>query len=116
MSNYKITITPDILNLISELDKFKVRWQQAINSLSLGLLGTLKRSATIESISSSTSECFKLNDAQAKTLLSKMKRKSFKSRDEEEGDQFLIKLIFTKYLNIELYQIKLIYNQYFLYA
>jgi len=84
MSNYKITITSDILNLISELDEFKGRWQ-AINTLSLDRLVALKRVATIESIASSTRiEGVKLTDEQVETLLSKVKRKSFKSRDEEE--------------------------------
>ncbi|MFM8186442.1 MAG: Fic family protein [Alphaproteobacteria bacterium] len=84
MTNYRITINNDILNLISELDEFKGRWQ-AINSLSFNRLSLLKKSATIESIASSTRiEGVKLSDEQVETLLSKIKRKSFKSRDEEE--------------------------------
>ena len=53
MLNYCITINHDILNLISELDEFKGRWQ-AINTLSFDRLRLLKKSATIESIASST--------------------------------------------------------------
>lgn len=84
MTNYKVTITSDILNIISELDEFKGRWH-AINSLSLDRLSLLKKSATIESIASSTRiEGVKLTDEQVETLLSKVRRKSFKSRDEEE--------------------------------
>lgn len=84
MSNYKVTITSDILNLISELDEFKGRWQ-AINTLSPDRLGILKKVATIESIASSTRiEGVKLTDEQVENLLSKVRRKSFKSRDEEE--------------------------------
>ena len=84
MGDYQVTITNDILNLISELDKFKGRWQ-AINSLSLDRLSLLKKSATIESIASSTRiEGVKLTDEQVETLLSKVRRKSFKSRDEEK--------------------------------
>jgi Fic family protein len=84
MTNYQVAITNDILNLISELDEFKGRWQ-AINTLSLDRLSLLKKSATIESIASSTRiEGVKLSDEQVETLLSKVKRKSFKSRDEEE--------------------------------
>jgi hypothetical protein len=49
MTNYQVAITNDILNLISELDEFKGRWQ-AINTLSLDRLSLLKKSATIESI------------------------------------------------------------------
>ncbi len=84
MTDYQVTITNDILNIISELDEFKGRWQ-AINTLSLDRLSLLKKSATIESIASSTRiEGVKLTDEQVETLLSKVKRKSFKSRDEEE--------------------------------
>ena len=84
MTDYQVTITNDILNIISELDEFKGRWQ-ALNTLSLDRLSLLKKSATIESIASSTRiEGVKLTDEQVETLLSKVKRKSFKSRDEEE--------------------------------
>jgi len=84
MTDYQVTITNDILNIISELDEFKGRWQ-AINTLSLDRLSLLKKSATIESIASSTRiEGVKLTDEQVETLLSKIRRKSFKSRDEEE--------------------------------
>jgi hypothetical protein len=64
MTNYQVAITNDILNLISELDEFKGRWQ-AINTLSLDRLSLLKKSATIESIASSTRiEGVKLTDEQ----------------------------------------------------
>src|SRR3989338_5338615 len=84
MTDYQVTITNDILNLISEIDEFKGRWQ-AINTLSPDRLKMLKKSATIESIASSTRiEGVKLTDAQVETLLSNIKKKSFRSRDEEE--------------------------------
>ncbi len=84
MTNYKAVITNEILNLISEIDEFKGRWQ-AINTLSPDRLRTLKKSATIESIASSTRiEGAKLTDAQVETLLSSIKKTSLKSRDEEE--------------------------------
>ena len=84
MSNYQVAITNEILNLISEIDEFKGKWQ-AINTLSPDRLKMLKKSATIESIASSTRiEGVQLTDAQVETLLSKVKKKSFKSRDEEE--------------------------------
>lgn len=84
MSNYQVTITNEILNLISEIDEFKGKWQ-AINTLSPDRLKMLKKSATIESIASSTRiEGVQLTDAQVETLLSKVRKKSFKSRDEEE--------------------------------
>ncbi len=84
MNNYQVTITNEILNLISEIDEFKGKWQ-AINTLSPDRLKMLKKSATIESIASSTRiEGVQLTDAQVETLLSKVRKKSFKSRDEEE--------------------------------
>jgi Fic family protein len=84
MPKYQVAITNEILNLISELDEFKGRWQ-AINTLSFDRLRMLKKSATIESVASSTRiEGVKLTDAQVETLLSKIRKKSFKSRDEEE--------------------------------
>ncbi len=84
MANYQVTITNEILNLISEIDEFKGKWQ-AINTLSPDRLKMLKKSATIESIASSTRiEGVKLTDAQVETLLSSIRKTSFKSRDEEE--------------------------------
>ena len=84
MSNYQVAITNEILNLISEIDEFKGKWQ-AINTLSPDRLKMLKKSATIESIASSTRiEGVQLTDAQVGTLLSSLQKKSFKSRDEEE--------------------------------
>ena len=47
MTDYQVTITNDILNLISEIDEFKGKWQ-AINTLSPDRLKMLKKSATIE--------------------------------------------------------------------
>ncbi len=84
MINYKVNINNDILNLISEIDEFKGRWQ-AINTLSPDRLKMLKKSATIESIASSTRiEGVKLSDAQVETLLSNINKTSFRNRDEEE--------------------------------
>ena len=84
MINYKVNISNDILNLISEIDEFKGRWQ-AINTLSPDRLKMLKKSATIESIASSTRiEGVKLSDAQVETLLSNVNKTSFRNRDEEE--------------------------------
>ena len=81
MVNYQVQITNEILNLISEIDEFKGKWR-AINTLSPDRLKMLKKSATIESIASSTRiEGVQLTDIQVETLLSKVKKKSFKSRD-----------------------------------
>jgi Fic family protein len=79
-----ITITPEILNLIAEIDEFKGRWK-AMETLAPERLSSLKRIVTIESIGSSTRiEGAKLSDRQVEKLLSGMKAKSFASRDEQE--------------------------------
>ena len=48
-----ITITPEILKLIAEIDEFKGRWK-VMESLAPEKLTSLRRIATIESIGSST--------------------------------------------------------------
>ena len=72
-----ITITPEILKLIAEIDEFKGRWK-AMQTLAPERLTSLKRIATIESIGSSTRiEGAKLTDRQVEKLLSGIKSKSF---------------------------------------
>ena len=44
-----ITITPEILKLIADIDEFKGRWK-AMETFAPGRLSSLKRVATIESI------------------------------------------------------------------
>ena len=57
-----ITITPEILKLIAEIDEFKGRWK-VMESLAPEKLTTLRRIATIESVGSSTRiEGAKLSD------------------------------------------------------
>src|ERR1700751_4467545 len=48
-----ITITPEILKLIAEIDEFKGRWT-VIETLAPEKLTSLRRIATIESVGSST--------------------------------------------------------------
>src|SRR6516165_2483019 len=48
-----ITITPEILKLIAEIDEFKGRWK-VMESLAPEKLTSLRRIATIESVGSST--------------------------------------------------------------
>src|SRR5271163_1713569 len=80
----EITITPEILLLISEIDEFKGRWK-VIETLAPERLTSLRRIATIESVGSSTRiEGSKLSDLEVEKLLSGLKSKSFSSRDEEE--------------------------------
>ena len=104
MINYKANINNDILNLISEIDEFKGKWQ-AINTLSPDRLKILKKSATIESIASSTRiEGVKLSDAQVETLLSNINNTSFRNRDEEEvvGYSDAIDLILSNFDDLEI--------------
>ena len=79
-----ITITPEILKLIAEIDEFKGRWK-VIETLAPEKLTSLRRIATIESVGSSTRiEGAKLSDAEVGKLLSGLRSESFASRDEEE--------------------------------
>jgi Fic family protein len=94
-----ITITPEILKLISELDEFKGRWR-VIETLAPERLTSLRRIATIESVGSSTRiEGSKLSDAEVEKLLSGLKTNSFASRDEEEvaGYADAMEMIFDGY-------------------
>lgn len=73
-----------VLNLISEIDEFKGRWE-VFSTLSPDRLSSLRRVATIESVGSSTRiEGVKLSDREVEVLLANLKTYSFKSRDEEE--------------------------------
>lgn len=99
----KISITPKILKLISELDEFKGSWM-ALGQLAPDRLITLKKIATIESVASSTRiEGVKLSDSEVKALLSGLDINSFKSRDEEEvaGYAEVMILVFENYLELQ---------------
>jgi len=48
-----LSISPEILSLVSEIDEFKGAWR-ALGSLAPDRLSALKQVATIESIASST--------------------------------------------------------------
>jgi len=79
-----LVITPEMLNLISEIDEFKGVFQQ-MGKLTPDRLSVLKRVASIESIGSSTRiEGSKLSDGQVEALLSGVGTKSFETRDEQE--------------------------------
>jgi Fic family protein len=79
-----VTITPEILKLIAEIDEFKGRWQ-VIATLAPEKLTSLRRIATIESVGSSTRiEGAKLSDADVEKLLSVLRSESFANRDEQE--------------------------------
>lgn len=79
-----LIITPEMLSIISEIDEFKGSWK-ALGKLSPERLKSLRKVATIESIGSSNRiEGNKLSDKEVEALLSKLDKKSFTSRDEEE--------------------------------
>lgn len=79
-----LIITPEILNLIAEIDEFKGAWQE-MRQLTPDRLSTLKKVATIESIGSSTRiEGAKLSDSEVERLLTSLKPESFQTRDEQE--------------------------------
>ena len=79
-----LTITPEMLTLIAELDEFKGTWR-AISTLAPERLAALRKVATIESIGSSTRiEGARLSDREVEALLSRLELHSFRSRDEEE--------------------------------
>lgn len=99
-----IKITPRMLTQIAELDEFKGAWAN-IARLRKGQLSALKKVSTIESIGSSNRiEGNKLSDKDVESLLSRIDKKSFKSRDEEEiaGYADLMNTIFDSYSVIPL--------------
>ena len=101
---HSLKITPNILSLIAEIDEFKGTWK------SLGLLEperllALKKVATIESIGSSTRiEGSDLSDRDVEKLLSNLKIKLFKTRNEQEvaGYAELMELIFQSWESIRI--------------
>ncbi|MDD4556493.1 MAG: Fic family protein [Alphaproteobacteria bacterium] len=99
-----IKITPQMLTAIAEIDGFKGAWT-GFARLRPEQLNRLKKVSTIESIGSSNRiEGNKLSDAEVEKLLTRINRKSFKSRDEEEvaGYAELMNTIFDDYEAIPL--------------
>lgn len=99
-----LTITPEILALIAEIDEFKGAWR-ALGTLAPERLSALRRVATIESIGSSTRiEGSKLSDREVEKLLSNLEIKSFGSRDEQEvaGYAEVMELVFNSWTDIPL--------------
>ena len=99
-----LQITPEILNLIAEIDEFKGAWQ-ALRTLAPERLSALRRVATVESIGSSTRiEGSKLSDREVERLLSNLEIKSFATRDEQEvaGYAETMELVFQSWEEITL--------------
>ena len=104
MNLSNLTITPELLKLISEIDEFKGSWK-ALNTQSPERLEALRHVATIESIGSSTRiEGSKLSDSDIEALLSSTTTKSFESRDEQEvaGYAEVMETIFENFDEIPL--------------
>lgn len=99
-----LTITPEILLLIAEIDEFKGAWR-ALGTLAPDRLSALRRVATIESIGSSTRiEGSRLTDGEVERLLSGLEIKSFETRDEQEvaGYADAMETVFSHFDAIEL--------------
>ena len=99
-----IKITTQMLAQIAELDEFKGTWT-GFAGLLPEQLKALKRVSTIESIGSSNRiEGNKLSDVEVEELLSRIDKKLFKSRDEEEvaGYAELMNTVFDNYSVIPL--------------
>ena len=100
----KITITPEILSLIGEIDEFKGTWK-LLRILAPDRLQALRKVATIESVGSSTRiEGSKLSDRDVERLLSNINTGSFISRDEQEvaGYALVCEEIFQSFDAIDL--------------
>jgi len=99
MDTPKLTILPEHLKLIAEIDEFKGKWT-SLRRISPDRLQSLKKIASIESIGSSTRiEGARLSDREVEELLSGLQLTSFKSRDEEEvaGYAEVMQLVFDSY-------------------
>lgn len=102
MKDPQITLSPDLVKLIAEIDEFKGRWK-ALETLSPDRLSALRKTATIESIGSSTRiEGAKLSDRQIETLLSNLDKTSFLTRDEQEvaGYAEVMDMVFEAYADL----------------
>lgn len=97
-----LKITPELLDLISEIDEFKGAWR-LLGTLEPERLNALRHVATIESIGSSTRiEGSKLSDREVDRLLANLEMKSFSTRDEEEvaGYAHAMELVFRAWKDI----------------
>lgn len=104
MKEPKLALSPEFVKLIAEIDEFKGRWD-ALKTYSPDRLNALRKVATIESVGSSTRiEGAKLSDAQVETLLSKLRKTAFKTRDEQEvaGYAQAMDLVFEAFADLRI--------------
>jgi len=102
--NFNFSINQKILNLISQIDLYKGRWNEIEREKNL-YLKELKRISTIESIGSSTRiEGATLIDKEIEELLSDIKISKLKTRDEQEvvGYYDTLEIIYENYDSITL--------------
>ncbi len=97
-----LSITPELLRLITDIDEFKGSWrvQEGQNP---ERLQALRHVATIESIGSSTRiEGSKLSDSGIEELLSRVGKTSFLTRDEQEvaGYAEVMETVFDNHADI----------------
>lgn len=79
-----LSISPEMVRMIGEVDEFKGT-RRTMTSVAPERLAVLKRVATIESIGSSTRiEGAKLSDAEVEALLGRIGEGDLVSRDEQE--------------------------------
>ena len=100
-----IIITPDMLKKIAEIDTFNGAFNSGGIKIKPEQLKAMKRIATIESIGSSNRiEGNKLNDTEVEEVFSRISKKSFQTRDEQEvaGYADLVSTIFENYKEIPL--------------
>ena len=100
----KPQISPEILNLIAEIDEFKGGWK-AFRNLAPDRLEALRQVATVESVASSTRiEGAKLTDREVESLLQNLEHQKFTTRDEQEvaGYAEVMQLAFDSYSTIPL--------------
>ena len=99
-----LTITPQLLKLIAEIDEFKGAWR-LLQHQDPERLQSLRHVATIESIGSSTRiEGSKLSDVEIEALLGDVGKQSFSTRDEQEvaGYAEAMETIFANFEEIPL--------------
>jgi Fic family protein len=84
MKLHSLTITPQILSTIAEIDEFRGGWN-TMHDLTPERLKELRHVATIESIGSSTRiEGAKMTDSEIEQMIGELGKESFKTRDEQE--------------------------------
>ena len=102
--HFEFKTNQQILNLISEIDLFRGKWEHLENQ-NITILKELKNITTIQSIGSSTRiEGATLSDTEIKKLISDLKINKLENRDEQEviGYYDVLELILENSQDIKL--------------